>query len=36
MMNISILLNHLEIWASEVDYEGYKSDEIVVENQFHF
>ncbi|KAG5607401.1 hypothetical protein H5410_028893, partial [Solanum commersonii] len=29
-MNISILLRHSGIWAREVNYEGYKSDEIVV------
>jgi len=29
-MNMSILLRHSRIWESEVRYERYKSDEIVV------
>ncbi|KAG5587142.1 hypothetical protein H5410_047576 [Solanum commersonii] len=29
-MNISILLRHSGIWVSEVKYESYKSDGIVV------
>lgn len=29
-MNISILLKHSRIWISEVNYEGSKSDKIVV------
>ncbi|KAG5624700.1 hypothetical protein H5410_009918 [Solanum commersonii] len=36
MMNISILLRHSEIWVSEVKYEGYKSDEIVVGQSISF
>ncbi|KAG5577858.1 hypothetical protein H5410_057992, partial [Solanum commersonii] len=35
-MNISILLRHLGIWASEVNYEGYKSDAIVVGQSVSF
>ncbi|KAG5575384.1 hypothetical protein H5410_055518 [Solanum commersonii] len=35
-MNISILLRHSGIWASEVNYEGYKSDEIVVGQSVSF
>jgi len=35
-MNISILLRHSGIWASEVNYEGYKSDGIVVGQSISF
>ncbi|XP_049350366.1 uncharacterized protein LOC125814980 [Solanum verrucosum] len=36
MMNISILLRHSGIWASEVNYEGYKSNGIVVGQSISF
>ncbi|KAG5598058.1 hypothetical protein H5410_039290 [Solanum commersonii] len=36
MMNISILLKHLGIWVSEVKYESYKSDGIVVGQSISF
>ncbi|KAG5568843.1 hypothetical protein H5410_064140, partial [Solanum commersonii] len=35
-MNISILLRHSGIWASDVDYEGYKFDGIVVGQSITF
>ncbi|KAG5615769.1 hypothetical protein H5410_015593 [Solanum commersonii] len=35
-MNISILLRHSGIWVSEVKYESYKSDEIVVGQSISF
>ncbi|KAG5601425.1 hypothetical protein H5410_032795 [Solanum commersonii] len=35
-MNISILLRHSGIWVSEVKYERYKSDEIVVGQSISF
>ncbi|KAK4706727.1 hypothetical protein R3W88_033691 [Solanum pinnatisectum] len=35
-MNISILFRHLGIWESEVRYERYKSDVIVVGENISF
>ncbi|XP_049365477.1 uncharacterized protein LOC125830322 [Solanum verrucosum] len=35
-MNISILLRHSGIWVSEVKYESYKSDEIVIGQSISF
>ena len=33
-MNISILLRHSGIWVIDINYEGYKVDEIVVGRRF--
>lgn len=30
MMNVSILLRHLRVWKSDLSYQNYKSDGIVV------
>ncbi|KAG5579701.1 hypothetical protein H5410_050328 [Solanum commersonii] len=35
-MNISILLRHSGVWESEVRYERYMSDEIVVGENIFF
>ena len=35
-MNISILLRHYGIWVSDVNYEGYKVDGIVVGHSISF
>ncbi|KAG5622838.1 hypothetical protein H5410_008056 [Solanum commersonii] len=35
-MNITILLQHSGIWVSDVNYEGYKVDGIVVGESFSF
>ncbi|KAG5621219.1 hypothetical protein H5410_006437 [Solanum commersonii] len=35
-MNISILLRHSRIWVSEVKYESYKSDGIIVGQSISF
>ena len=35
-MNISILLRHSGIWVSDVNYEGYKVDGIVVGHSISF